>query len=354
MNKSWFYLGIIGSLAVLTTSCGGDSGKPAATPATSPSAVASPAAAVPPTVPAPPTATTPAPPVAAAPPIVPGTATAAKPVSVDVAAGLIAPTNADNWAKTVLKGRADPFATLTLQPVEVAEKDPLDGTGKPQKASSKIASNSSSAAKSGVNKPLPSIKTDIKVTSNSSTVATTNPTHGSKTTYDDSYISRIPRSGVNRNLPKLKVAFKPDAGSISISSQKPTVGLKSLDHRTNSTSNQKSIVSLKPLPQPLKALSNGSGTVAPAISEPKLARTVGISGVIQLGGRTQVIVKLPNESFSRYVEVGDRIYEGKIKVKRVEGEQTLSPIVVLEEVGVEVTRRVGDTVDVVSKEAQPK
>ena len=168
MNKSWFYLGVIGSLAVLTTSCGGDSGKPA-TPAASPAAVAPPTVPAAPTTPTAPTATTTAaaPKIpGATPPTVPGTAPATKPVSVDVAAGLIPPTNGDNWAKTVSKGRSDPFAALALQPIQITEKLPLDATGKPQGGSSiegqarssDIASNSSSI-KSGANKPLPEIKT---------------------------------------------------------------------------------------------------------------------------------------------------------------------------------------------------
>jgi hypothetical protein len=83
---------------------------------------------------------------------------------------------------------------------------------------------------------------------------------------------------------------------------------------------------------------------APIKAEPLQARAVEISGVIQIGGKTQVIVKLPTESFSRYVEVGDRIASGSVLIKRVEGEQSLSPIVVLEEVGIEVPRQLGDGV----------
>jgi hypothetical protein len=89
MNKSWFYLGLVGSLALAITSCG-DGGKPAATPAVSPSpsvsTAASPSAVVPPAA----STTTP---VASATPAT--AATPSKPtksVPVDVTAGLIAPT----------------------------------------------------------------------------------------------------------------------------------------------------------------------------------------------------------------------------------------------------------------------
>ncbi|AFY96409.1 hypothetical protein [Chamaesiphon minutus] len=76
--------------------------------------------------------------------------------------------------------------------------------------------------------------------------------------------------------------------------------------------------------------------------KPLQALAVEISGVIEVDGRTQVIVKLPNESFSRYIDVGDRVSNGRVLVKRVEGQQSLTPTVVLEEVGVEVPRQVGD------------
>jgi hypothetical protein len=72
------------------------------------------------------------------------------------------------------------------------------------------------------------------------------------------------------------------------------------------------------------------------------AVAIEVSGVIEVEGKTQVIVKLPNESSSRYVSVGDRIANSKIVVKRVEDQKGLSPVVILEEAGVEVSRKVGD------------
>jgi hypothetical protein len=72
---------------------------------------------------------------------------------------------------------------------------------------------------------------------------------------------------------------------------------------------------------------------------------LGISGVIEIDGITQVILKLPNETFSRYVEVGDRIANGKVLVKRVEKAQSLSPIIVLEEGGIEISRPIGEGIE---------
>ena len=288
MNKSWFDLGAtalvarfaIGSLAILITSCGGDGGKP-------PTPVAGLAAAVAPVTPAPAIATTtPTQMVAASTPPVPGK----KSGSVGVAAGLIAPTNGDNWAKTVAKGRTDPFATLALQPIEVTEQNPLNGTGKPIRQSAianspgsvvktakktQIIASNSSAIKSGVNKPL------LAVVKNQSKIAAT-PTKLPTV----SATGKIASNGINRALPKM----------------------------------------IQRLPA----------------AKPEQAIALEISGLIEVEGRTQVIVKLPSESFSRYIEVGGRVANGKVLIKRVEGQESFSPTIILEEVGIEVSRKIGD------------
>jgi hypothetical protein len=321
MNKSWFYVGAIGT-AILLTSCGSDTGKPAA-PAANPAATAptapAPTAAVPPTTPAAPTATAPTKPtVAATTPSIPG-----KSVSVDVAAGLIPPTNGDSWAKTVSKGRPDPFATLAIQPIEVIEKDPITGTPVLKKSAPKIAangklpttSNRESAVKSGIDKPLPTIK-----------VAAAGAAMGkSAKKGGNSPIAAVPVSGVNKSLPKITFG-KPAKAPAKIAS--------------NSVLRPISAQSA-PSKLPGTAIAAKAENVA---AKPLQAMAIEVSGVIEVEGRTQVIVKLPNESFSRYVEVGDRIANGKVLVKRVEGRQTLAPIAILEEVGVEVSRRVGDKV----------
>jgi hypothetical protein len=340
MNKSWFYLGAIGSLATLITSCGGDGGKPA-TPAASPSAAASPAAAPAPVAAVPPKAapatlaTAPKPVVAATAPIVPATSTAKKSVSVDVAAGLIPPTDGESWAKTVAKGRPDPFASLALQPIEVAEKEPLDGTGKPQRSSSKIASKNLPAVKSGVDKPLPSIKTGTKIASIGKNG------EARSATSDSVYvpISAIPKSGINKTLPKIVVALS------TAKTEKATAISKAVPN----TGGIKPSLKITALPAARPAQSNISKETTQIASKsekvaekPLQAMAIEVSGVMEVAGKTQVIVKLPNESFSRYIEVGDRVANGKVLIKRVEGQQSLSPTVVLEEVGVEVPRKIGD------------
>jgi hypothetical protein len=354
MNKSWFYLGAMSSLAVLMTSCGGDGDKKPATPSPSPSAAASPAPAAP-TAAAPAPTASPSPTVAAVPPVVPGKDPAIKNVSVDVAAGLIPATEGESWARTVAKGRPDPFAVLALQPIEAAlPKDLMGQPAQKQTASSgknsnsspssspspsaktpsqptKVAKNSPTPVKSGVNKPLPDIKVPDAiaakpdVTSDPEVIAPIKPAKEKVATNS--------KPSVKKESPKVAVGNKP---ATKTPAPKPNVAIKP----TPPT------VVIKPLPEPIKV----APVSIPAKPEAKLAATVGISGVMQVDGKTQVIVKLPNESFSRYVEVGDRIYDGKVRIKRVEGEQSLSPMVVLEESGVEVSRRVGDTPGAAPKE----
>jgi hypothetical protein len=341
MQKSWFYLGAIGSLAILMSGCG-DS-KPAATPAPSPTASSaptpSPAAAAPTTpaatatAPAPTTPTTPAPAVAAK----SGTP-GVKPVSVDVAAGLIPPTNGETWAKTVTKGRTDPFATLALQPIEVAEKDPFGQSGKPQPATGKIATNAAPtiknatpAIKSGVNSALPKIK--IAKITGTTPIASKGATTAepSVARYGDTSISSIPRTGINRNLPKITVAIKPNKASNSSTPTK-TANNSNVLRPVNIGSN----ASQTPRPTDIAARS-------PQGAEQALqAKAVEVSGVIEVDGKTQVIVKLPNESFSRYINVGDRIASSNIIVKRIEDRGTISPTIVLSEGGTEVSHKIGE------------
>jgi hypothetical protein len=342
MNKSWFYLGAIGSLAIVLTSCG-DGSKPAATtPPSTTTPVAAPAAAVPATT-APVAATPIVPtPVAAASPTVPG-----KPVSVD-SAGLIPATNGDNWAKTVNKGNADPFATLALQPVEAVEKDPITGLPIRATSTSKIASNTS-AIKSGVNKPLPGIKvasspTQFPKTSGKSKIASKGSTSADTGITQDrnSDVSAIPRTGINRALPKIVVSIKP-----TNSSKSPTIA-KAGNNNVLRPVNVGATAPKTPSVTQIAARSE------PVVEKPLQAMAIEISGIIEVEGKTQVIVKLPNESFIRYIDVGSQVANSSIFIKRVEGQESVSPTVVLEEVGVEVSRKIGDKVAASTPGSQPK
>lgn len=83
---------------------------------------------------------------------------------------------------------------------------------------------------------------------------------------------------------------------------------------------------------------------SPVLPEPpaaQLAEETQVTGVIRLNGVDNVMVKAPNEEFSRYVQVGDFIADGQVKVKRVDFRRN-SPIVVLEQMGIEVYKEIED------------
>lgn len=80
----------------------------------------------------------------------------------------------------------------------------------------------------------------------------------------------------------------------------------------------------------------------PPLPEPDLARAVEVTGVVQVRGTLQAIVKAPNEQTSRYVQVGQRLSNGEILVKRIEMNRGSDPIVILEQNGVEVAKAVGE------------
>jgi len=80
----------------------------------------------------------------------------------------------------------------------------------------------------------------------------------------------------------------------------------------------------------------------PTGPQPDLARAVAVTGVIKVGNEVQAIVEAPNESTSRYVRAGQRLSNGRVLVKRIEVYEGSEPLVVLEQDGVEVPRKVGE------------
>lgn len=102
---------------------------------------------------------------------------------------------------------------------------------------------------------------------------------------------------------------------------------------------------LAPIPQLVPVRPPASRTpiaVAPQPQrpQPELARAVEVTGVVQIGGTVYAIVNAPNEPSSRYVQVGQRLAEGQVLVRRIDaaGDQ---PVVVLEQFGVEVVKAIG-------------
>jgi len=85
-------------------------------------------------------------------------------------------------------------------------------------------------------------------------------------------------------------------------------------------------------------------TPAPVLPPPpsiEIAKAISVTGVMQVGDETRIILKAPTEPTSRYVSVGQRIANGQVLVKRVKFNVGSDPIVIFEQNGVEVAVEVG-------------
>lgn len=107
------------------------------------------------------------------------------------------------------------------------------------------------------------------------------------------------------------------------------------------------------VPKPDRTLPTSSGTpstkpntaspgkiVLPTLPKPEVAQGVKVTGVVNLGGRPQAILKAPGEKATRTVGVGDRIANGQVLVKSIILNPS-APVVVLEQSGMEVRVGVG-------------
>jgi hypothetical protein len=148
----------------------------------------------------------------------------------------------------------------------------------------------------------------------------------------------------------------------------PTTDKKSrtdeLNQRINKAGNDRqdpflSIPGLIPLPD-IKALTAPPKPVTPVdpqvsiLTKPRPlpprteeAEAVNVSGTIEMGGTRFAILTAPGDTTPRYVRVGQLIAGGQVLVKRIETSYS-TPIVVLQQSGVEVIRPVGAVSQVVS------
>ena len=206
---------------------------------------------------------------------------------------LIQPTNGNQRAKQVEKGRRDPFAGLFAQ-------------------------------------------ASLSVPSGGTNVGVTN-------------------SGSSSQLPRLSVpsSGRRQTGTAPSGSARPRVGQQNSgsnpsrqqsNPNTNNTGSQSNPDQTSPAQTPLPSVEPGPSfeTVAPPPpQQPELASSVAVSGVIQIGNEAQAIVQVPNEGTSRYVRVGQRLSNGQVLVKRIEMNEGSDPVVILEQYGIEVARAIG-------------
>jgi hypothetical protein len=315
--NSLSYLLTFGFLALFVTGCGGDTSKPSNSASPSPSTSAAASAAPVASASAAPSFTQPV--VAGADPTVsPAPEVAVK--SESMAASLLPASNSDTIVRNTNKGRTDPFANVVFQTV-VENKTTSSGFNR-------VASSANN----------PSVSIGRNNISSSSMGTSNSPRVGSGLGLASAAANAGKASATSSN-----VAVKPRAI--------PTGALDSALKPGNIASNgsrQSPLVPVDPSQTALRNLPQPSVSEAP---RPIYASNIQVSGVAQVNGQTQVILKLPNESFSRYITVGERVMDGKVLVKRVENPNAIAPTVVLEEVGMEVPRKVGEKIIAPAKDA---
>ncbi|MBD1919679.1 hypothetical protein H6F77_00890 [Microcoleus sp. FACHB-831] len=350
-------IGFVGMLAILLGSCSGEESPPSPTAATpSPTPVASPAAT--------PTTATKIQPSFNTPVVArqPGTEV---PIN-----GLIQSTNSDQRSVGIQKGRKDPFAVIPVQPILTVEPtdtppagSPSAGPGPvttprrvppvpriPQQPKVNRQTTGKTSAQTRKNISSPSSRTPkAGVPSRSRPSTTSQPTIARRSgTSNPRVIARRPGTSNPRVIARRPGTSNPRVIARRPGTLNPRVIAKAPNNAKKSPS--KTTIAARPItPPPISPPSLAAGPQIfrpelPQLPDPALARGVEVSGVIQVGNVAQAIVKAPNETTSRYVSPGERLSNGQVLVKRIEMTDASSPVVILEQYGVEVAKRVGEKV----------
>jgi len=227
----------------------------------------------------------------------PGSPAKPSPVVASVPSGLITTTSREDALRQNPPGRNDPFAPVSVQPLV------RGATGPGRVAGATTAANVPNAPL--VQRPIPSLP-------------------------------QIPAP------PRAALPIPPTP------SPRPATVTAAVPRANTATAARPGTTTTAVRPGTTTGGATGSTTFVPqlpALPEPTLARLVEVSGILDVdGAEPRAIVKAPNEPTSRYVSPGERLSNGLILVKRIEMSGPGGPVVVLEQFGIEVTRRIGDGV----------
>lgn len=180
---------------------------------------------------------------------------------------------------------------------------------------------------SGLNSSVPGLLQPTNAKARANTVVT-----GRRDPFAALPTTSVPIVVSSSAAPK-KVAVTPLPSGASVTGRRlPSLPLPSTPPQTASLPNLGSIP-LPPIP-----VSSAPSFPAPPPSRTALADGVQVSGVVQVGGRWNVIIKEPTASSSRYVAVGDYIENGRVLVKTILAPGGTDPIVVLQQDGIEVRK----------------
>ena len=231
-----------------------------------------------------------------------------QPGSAPAVTGLVPSLPAEVRIAQIPKGRTDPFAVVPVQPqVEVTQTG--QGRGSPTA------------------RPVPVLPQLPRPGGGGNTGTNQQRTTGGGT---------AGRGTVGRGTAASRGNVAP--GTTRQAARRPAT---SRPNNTNTSGRPNNANANAPLPPPPPTLP-GLVPELPPLPEPEIARAIAVTGVVQAGGRTNAIVQVPNEPTSRYVQAGQRLANGQVLVKRIELNRGPTPVVILEQYGIEVARGVGD------------
>ncbi|NER19355.1 MAG: hypothetical protein F6J86_13215 [Symploca sp. SIO1B1] len=252
------------------------------------------------------------------------------------AAGLISSLPPEERIKQISQGRNDPFAAIPVQPeVQVdsrsggrgAVPQPVPGIPRVPQPQNK-GNPSTTKTKPQATAPkatAPKKKTTPQATApkKKTTPQATVPKKGNTPQ------ATAPKKG---NTPQATAPKKTTTPQPKVSPPKP-----SNPPSSNNPTSPDSPIGLEPdissVPEFIPQL--------PEIPEATLARQIKVEGVVQVNEQPSAIVKVPDRP-SQYVKEGQRLYNGQVLVKRIEANRGPTPVVILEENGVEVIIGVGE------------
>lgn len=161
---------------------------------------------------------------------------------------------------------------------------------------------------------------------------------------DDPFAGIIgqPVAGISANIStKVVPSLPPLPPSAKPQKVKPTTTIANINRKIVAVKPRPTLMPVLPKVLPQVVPNPTLASVLPPPAQPELARSVMVTGVVLIGREPQAIIKIPNETASRYVQAGQRLANGLL-VKRIEMNAASNPIVILEQYGIEVARTVGE------------
>ena len=254
------------------------------------------------------------------------------PPVITTTANLIQPTNATQRVGVVSKGRKDPFAQI-VEPYSIG----VTNTPVMVKPVSKLS--------------LPAAKS--KRQSNVIATTTKNPLNQKKYRINKTAIgqSAAPQRVIGQGTaPQAAMAHSRSLRALSTAPQNAMLLEKAaqsamgkagaLPIASVKVNSKRAVTPVLPKVLPQVIPSPPLASVLPP-PQPDLARAVFVSGVVLIGKEPQAIIKVPNETTSRYVQAGQRLVNG-VLIKRIEINEGSEPSVILEQYGIEVAKMVGE------------